>query len=99
MSVDPKIEARLAQLPEPVIDDDNPEWTKADFARARSAGNGLPPEVLAAFPRVRGRQKAPTKDQVTLRLDSDVIAHFREEGPGWQTRINTALRSVIGKAS
>jgi uncharacterized protein (DUF4415 family) len=32
---------------------------------------------------------------VTLRLDPDVIAKFRETGPGWQARINEALRGVL----
>lgn len=32
------------------------------------------------------------KQQVTLRLDSDVLEHFRASGRGWQTRINEALR-------
>ena len=34
------------------------------------------------------------KKAVTLRLDSDVVAHFRATGPGWQTRINAALRKA-----
>lgn len=95
---------RIKSLPEPDLDDpDNPEWTKADFAGARAPEEALPPEVLAAFPRtaarVRGRQKAPTKKQVTLRLDPDVLAHFQAAGPGWQSRINAALRRVIRKAT
>jgi len=99
-----EIEARLASMPEPdLTDPDNPEWSDADFGRARPPEEALPPEVLAAFPqtvaRLRGRQKAPTKRQVTLRLDRDVISHFQAEGPGWQSRINAALRRVIGKAS
>jgi len=35
------------------------------------------------------------KQQVTLRLDADVIEHFRATGPGWQTRINAALRECL----
>jgi uncharacterized protein (DUF4415 family) len=31
---------------------------------------------------------------VTLRLDADVVAHFRAGGPGWQTRANAALRKA-----
>jgi uncharacterized protein (DUF4415 family) len=31
---------------------------------------------------------------VSLRLDLDVIRHFRRSGPGWQSRINQALRRV-----
>jgi uncharacterized protein (DUF4415 family) len=42
----------------------------------------------------RGPQKAPTKQQVTLRLDRDVIDRFRSTGPGWQRRINDALRKA-----
>lgn len=45
----------------------------------------------------RGRPKAPvTKVSTTLRLDPDVIAHFKAEGPGWQSRINDALRKAAG---
>ena len=44
--------------------------------------------------RVRGLQVAPTKRQVTLRLDPDVLAKFRATGHGWQTRINEALRAA-----
>ncbi len=103
MSRDPKVEAKLAALPEPLIDDENPEWTEVDFALSRPADDVLPPEVLEAFPRAaaraRGRQRAPTKKQVTLRLDREVIAHFQQAGPGWQSRINAALRRVMGKAS
>lgn len=44
--------------------------------------------------RLRGAQHAPTKQQVTLRLDQDIVARFRATGPGWQSRINAALRTV-----
>ena len=36
------------------------------------------------------------KEQVTLRLDRDVLDHFQEDGPGWQERINAALRKAAG---
>ena len=49
-------------------------------------------EVLASGPRFRGKQVAPTKQLVTIRLDRDVVAAYRNTGPGWQTRINAALR-------
>jgi uncharacterized protein (DUF4415 family) len=39
---------------------------------------------------------AAAKQQVTLRLDPDVIERFRAGGPGWQGRINQALRMVAG---
>jgi uncharacterized protein (DUF4415 family) len=37
------------------------------------------------------------KEQVTLRLDRDVLEHFQQGGPGWQDRINDALRQLIRK--
>ena len=45
----------------------------------------------------RGPQKAPTKKLVSLRLSPEVIDHFRAGGPGWQTRIDGALREAIRK--
>jgi len=51
---------------------------------------------------VEGPPKAPAplptgKDTVTLRIDRDVLEHFQADGPGWQDRINVALRKIIGK--
>ncbi len=97
-----RIEERMAALPEPdLTDPDNPEWTEETFARARAQEHLLPPEVLAFAPhvaaRVRGLQRTPTKAQVTLRLDRAVLDHFRATGPGWQSRINTALQEVVRK--
>jgi uncharacterized protein (DUF4415 family) len=37
------------------------------------------------------------KETVTLRIDQDVLEFFQEEGPGWQDRINAALRKAAGK--
>jgi len=37
------------------------------------------------------------KEQVTLRIDRDVLDHFQKDGPGWQDRINAALRKAAGK--
>ena len=46
------------------------------------------PEKKAALPGVR--------ELVSLRIDQDVLEHFQEEGPGWQDRINAALRKAAG---
>ena len=79
-------------------DDDNPEWTKEDFATARPAAEVLP-KFIGKNPadellrRSRGRpSKANKKVNQTLRLDPDVLEAFRQEGSGWQTRINQILR-------
>jgi uncharacterized protein (DUF4415 family) len=44
----------------------------------------------------RGRPPGSAKDLVSLRLDKEVIDHFRASGPGWQTRMNDALRKAAG---
>jgi uncharacterized protein (DUF4415 family) len=45
--------------------------------------------------------KKPTlpnsKTQVSLRIDSDVLEYFQSSGPGWQDKINDALRKAAGK--
>ncbi|MEH6790236.1 BrnA antitoxin family protein [Parasphingorhabdus sp.] len=43
----------------------------------------------------RGKFYRPVKEQVTLRLDADVLRWFRESGRGYQTRINAALRQFV----
>lgn len=43
----------------------------------------------------RGPQKAPTKCQVTLRLDPEVIDFYKATGTGWQSRINDALLGTM----
>lgn len=83
----------------PFDDEDNPEWTEEMFARALPPEE-LPPEILAAFPktRLRGRPaKARPKIRVAVRLDPDVVDHFKAGGPGWQTRINDALAGLVRK--
>jgi uncharacterized protein (DUF4415 family) len=47
----------------------------------------------------RGRPKLDqTKISTTMRLDADIIERFRAKGPGWQTRINDALREWLAKS-
>ena len=77
------------------LDPDAPEWTDEDWARARPAVEAVP-HVVERHRHTRGRQKAPIKEKVTVRLDADIVAHFREGGRGWQTKLNEALRQVIG---
>lgn len=84
-----------AGTPPPEGYDDNPEWTDADFARARPSSEVLPAAAAVTLVRNKaGRPAGSNKEQVSLRLDKDVIERFRAGGPGWQTRINEALRKV-----
>ena len=75
---------------------DNPEWTKADFGQSKKPEAVLPAEVLAAFPRTRGAQKAPKKVPLSIRLSPEVVAHYKATGPGWQTRIDEDLKKAAG---
>lgn len=53
-------------------------------------------EELQQFRRTRGRpQGSGKKEQVTLRIDTEILEQFRAAGNGWQTRINDALRDWI----
>jgi uncharacterized protein (DUF4415 family) len=86
----------MPKRPDPgLIDEENPEWTEEDFARARPAREVLPPALYDALTNKRrgqrGPQKAPTKVAVTLRVDRDVLERFKAKGPGWQSRMNEAL--------
>jgi uncharacterized protein (DUF4415 family) len=88
---------------QPVFDDDNPEWTKSDFERATKFPKGvrlkdLKPGELAKILPKRGPQKAPTKLPVSIRLSPEVVKHFKAKGPGWQSRIDDALRKIVKKA-
>ena len=59
-----------------------------------TSGGGVA-ETISQLRRVRGKNKNPTKEQVALRLDPDVLAAFRASGRGWQTRMNTALKEWL----
>ena len=73
--------------------------------RPRTLGDART-EAEAAFKKVTAKVAvAPPKpnavpgikEQVTLRIDQDVLEFFQESGPGWQDRINEALRKAAGK--
>ncbi|TAN49419.1 MAG: hypothetical protein EPN26_11335 [Rhodospirillales bacterium] len=44
----------------------------------------------------RGPQKSPIKQSVNIRLSQAVLEHFKKGGPGWQTRIDNALKKAAG---
>ena len=81
-----------------VVDDpDSPELTDDLIRRMRPMREAYPEFVAEiAKTRKRGRPKLDhPKVQVTLRLDQEVVDGFREDGPGWQGRINEALKKSI----
>ena len=50
---------------------------------------------IEAYRRQRGRPTGSYKESTTIRFDRDVLAAFRAGGPGWQTRMNAALRDWL----
>ena len=50
---------------------------------------------IEAYRKQRGRPTGTDKESTTIRFDRDVLAAFRAAGPGWQTRMNAALRDWL----
>jgi uncharacterized protein (DUF4415 family)/uncharacterized DUF497 family protein len=79
-----------------LADADNPPLTEENFAKMRPAVKAAP-EIVARYRGQRGPQKSkPVKTQLTLRLDPEVVEHFKASGPGWTARINEVLRKAAG---
>ncbi|HDZ6747612.1 TPA: BrnA antitoxin family protein [Mannheimia haemolytica] len=91
---------------QPLLDNDGEvrELTSEDFALARPLVEVMPPdfvemvlnhqsqqEALGLIKAGRGKQKAPTKQAITIRLSAEVVEAFKATGKGWQSRINEAL--------
>jgi len=91
----------MSTRPDPeLIDDEIPEWTAENFARARPAREMLPkifaPDVAARMLKPRGRPKSlAPKEKINVRLSPDVLAALRSTGRGWQTRIDFLLREAL----
>lgn len=78
-------------------DDDLPEWTEDQFRRAAIlVGGELVRPANGTLTRPGRPPAANPKQQITLRLDPEVIAGFRATGKGWQSRINAELRKALG---
>jgi uncharacterized protein (DUF4415 family) len=69
-----------------------------DLSKAKWRAKMLQADVKAGSKVVkRGRPRvASPKVSTTVRLDADVLDHFRANGRGWQTRLNAALRKAAG---
>ncbi len=74
---------------------DNPELTAGDIAGMKPFAEVFP-ELAAKMRAGRGPQKKPTKVSTTIRLSPDVLERFKADGPGWQSRIDDALRRAAG---
>jgi uncharacterized protein (DUF4415 family) len=74
--------------------EDIPELTDEWFDKAEFAIG----DRVVRPARRPGRPKSETaKKLIALRLDPDIIERFRATGPGWQSRINAAMREYLDR--
>jgi uncharacterized protein (DUF4415 family) len=70
-----------------------PDRTRGTIDPRRAAAEAV---FRKAPERVQESPSLPNaKELVSLRIDRDILDHFREDGPGWQDRINDALRKLV----
>jgi uncharacterized protein (DUF4415 family) len=82
----------MSRKPNPAkLDDENPEWTTNDIARA-TPFEQLPESLRK---KLRGPQKTPTKKPVSVRFSVEVVERFKASGDGWQTRMDAALKDWL----
>jgi uncharacterized protein (DUF4415 family) len=55
----------------------------------------ISPRMFARAVMRRNLRPVNRKEQLTLRIDSDVVEWYRKQGPGYQTRINSLLRAYM----
>lgn len=78
-------------------DDDNPEWTDADFARARPFSEMFP-EQAAKLRAMGGRPKlARPKVHMGFRLAADVVDGIKATGKGYNARVEQVLREALAQ--
>ena len=73
---------------------DAPELTDEQLAQAKPFAEMFP-ELSLSLKRARGKQKAPTKELISLRVDRAVVAAYRAKGRGWQGKMNAALKAAL----
>jgi uncharacterized protein (DUF4415 family) len=84
-----RIQKGIAQDPE------NPELTDEELANLRPFAEVFPELAEKMRKNLGGRPKLDRpKKSVSIRLDQDVIDKFKATGPGWQSRINEALKAA-----
>ncbi|WP_293826009.1 BrnA antitoxin family protein [uncultured Brevundimonas sp.] len=74
---------------------ESPPLTDAEMAQAKPFAEAFP--ELAEKMRKGGRPRSERpKLAVSIRLDQEVVERFKAAGPGWQSRVNDALRHAVG---
>ena len=65
---------------------------RTEAEKAFKTATTKPADLPAAKPAVPG-----AKETVSLRIDRDILDHFQKDGPGWQDRLNDALRKLVDR--
>ena len=88
----------MANIPDPdAIDDDNPEWTNADFART-APFSAMFPEQAKSLKNQGGRPKLERpKAHIGFRLAADVIEGIKATGRGYNARVEKVLRDALAR--
>ena len=68
---------------------------RIDWSQGTVTPGGGVADTVANLRRTRGPNKKPAKEQVAIRLDQEVVGALRASGPGWQTRVNAALKEWL----
>lgn len=87
----------MAKKPDPpMIDEDNPEWTAEDFARAKPFKDVFPEQYKAWKKIGRPRVETP-KMHIGFRMAADVVNGIRATGRGYNARVEKVLRDALAK--
>ncbi len=78
------------------VDEENPEWTVADFARAKPFKE-IFPEQYKAWKKLGRPPVATPKVHIGFRLSADVVTGIRATGRGYNARVEKLLRDAIAK--
>lgn len=78
---------------------DSPELTEEALGKAKPMRDAMPDVHTAITDAIRKRGPAKTKEAISIRLDQDLVERLRASGPGWQSRVNDALREWIEKTA
>ena len=79
---------------------DTPELSEEELRQMKPFAEVFPElaaKIEETLKQTRGKQKAPTKEMISLRVDRDVLTAYRATGVGWQSRMNDALRASLRK--
>jgi uncharacterized protein (DUF4415 family) len=85
-----EIAAAKASAAAPVSGSDKIDWSDGTV----TPGGGVA-ATLATLRKTCGPNKKPAKEQVAIRLDQEVVGALRASGPGWQTRVNAAIKAWL----